>query len=100
MSLLIAAEILGQFIVIKLFTNFDNEITLCRTVSRPLLYNETLLNIIESEFLARKFAVETFSEFLLPNEWSVRVPPFTARLLINYFGDVYRIEAAWSIFTE
>lgn len=100
MSLLVSAEVSGQFIVGKLYTNFDNQIDLARTVTRPVFVNETLLDAIDLEFIALRLAVDSFGEFLFLNDWSIRVPPFSAQLLFNYFRSGNRIQAAWSVSSE
>lgn len=98
MSLLITGLIKGQFIEAELYTVFDNECSLAKIHRQPIHSSESHLHILELEKLALNLAYDVFKEFLIPNEWSIRVPPFSANLLINYFGSVQALQYAWSRF--
>lgn len=98
MSLSLTVEVKGQYIEATLFTVFDNERTEYKSISRPIRVEESLCDIIDLERIAIEWSFDRFEELLAPNEWSIRIPSFSARILYNYCGSICDIENAWSRF--
>lgn len=76
MSPLLSAEVNGQFLDAKLFTEFDGELTFALDFNRPVR------------------AYETIAKFLRHKAWSIGLFSYTSSMLVKHFGSANSVDAA------